>query len=142
MHPLLKQALTRLLREQRSADGPVIASTRARRTAETSTTVEDFAAHLEGRLAALGRVQATVTRDPASGVSLATLVAEELLAHAAHEGEQATISCPTIKLRPKAAETLALAVHELSANAVKDGALSKTIGRVAHHDNCTDRKLH
>ncbi|MBV8850279.1 MAG: PAS domain-containing protein [Methylobacteriaceae bacterium] len=102
----------------------------ARRTAETSTSVEHFAAHLEGRLSALGRVQATVTRDPASGVSLATLVAEELLAHAAHEGEQATISGPAIRLRPKAAETLALAVHELSANAVKYGALSNSSGRV------------
>ncbi|MBV9064178.1 MAG: PAS domain-containing protein, partial [Methylobacteriaceae bacterium] len=102
----------------------------ARRTAETSATVDDFAAHLEGRLAALARVQASVTRDPASGVNLASLVAEELVAHAAHEGEQATISGPPINLRPKAAETFALAVHELSANAVKYGALSSTNGRV------------
>jgi two-component system CheB/CheR fusion protein len=102
----------------------------ARRTAETSASVEDYAMHLEGRLSAFGRVQAAVTRDPSAGVGLATLVAEELLAHAAHEGKQATISGPSINLRPKAAETFALAVHELTTNAVKYGALSKSDGRV------------
>ena len=102
----------------------------ARRTGESSTSVDDYAMHLEGRLAAFGRVQAAVTRDPGVGVNLATLVAEELLAHAAHEGEQATISGPPIHLRPKAAETFALAVHELATNAVKYGALSKFDGRV------------
>jgi two-component system, chemotaxis family, CheB/CheR fusion protein len=102
----------------------------ARRTGESSTSVDDYAMHLEGRLAAFGRVQAAVTRDPGVGVNLATLVAEELLAHAAHEGEQATISGPPIHLRPKAAETFALAVHELATNAVKYGALSKSDGRV------------
>ncbi len=60
----------------------------ARRTAETSASVEDYAMHLEGRLSAFGRVQAAVTRDPSAGVGLATLVAEELLAHAAHEGNR------------------------------------------------------
>ena len=39
----------------------------ARRTAETSSTVEDYAMHLEGRIDAFARVQAAVTRDPATG---------------------------------------------------------------------------
>ena len=42
----------------------------------------------------------------------------------------AGISGPPIRFQPKAAETFALAVHELATNAIKYGALSKPTGRV------------
>ena len=71
----------------------------ARRTGETSESVEDYAMHLDGRLDALARTQALVTRDPQAGIDLEYLVAEELLAHAAHEGEQVTIAGPPIRLK-------------------------------------------
>ncbi len=103
-----------------------------RRTAATSDTVEDYAAHLEGRIDAFARVQAAVTRDPTAGIDLEQLVSHELLAYAAHEGEQVrSIAGPPVRLRAKAAETFALAVHELATNAVKHGALSAPNGRVA-----------
>lgn len=103
----------------------------ARRTGETSETLEDYAMHLDGRLDALGRAQALVTRDPAAGVDLEYLIAEELLAHAAHDGEQIKLAGPTVRLKSKAAETIGLAMHELAANAVKYGALSREGGRIA-----------
>lgn len=103
----------------------------ARRTAATSETVEDYAMHLEGRIDAFARVQAAVTRNPTSGIDLEGLVAAELLAYGAHEGKQVvSIKGPGISLRPKAAETLGLALHELATNAVKHGALSAERGRV------------
>lgn len=102
----------------------------ARRTAETSDTVHDYAAHLDGRLGAFARVQAVVTRDPTGGVDLENLVAEELLAYHAQQGGQVRISGPPIRLQPKAAEMLGLAIHELATNAVKHGALSGRTGLV------------
>ncbi|WP_414472493.1 PAS domain S-box protein [Microvirga sp. M2] len=103
----------------------------ARRTAATSGTAEDFAMHLEGRIDAFARVQAAVTRDPEAGLDLEMLVADELRAVAAHEGEQVKrISGPRTRLQPKAAETLALAIHELATNAVKYGALAASQGRI------------
>src|SRR3712207_5418388 len=102
----------------------------ARRTGETSTTVEDYAMHLDGRLNAFARTQALVTRDPEAGVDLEYLVADELLAYHAKEADQVRISGPPIRLQPKAAETLGLAVHELATNAVKHGALRARQGRV------------
>ncbi|WP_048708029.1 sensor histidine kinase [Microvirga massiliensis] len=102
----------------------------AHQTAETSETVADYAMHLEGRLDAFARVQAVVTRDPAAGVDLASLVAEEMLSCAAKEGEQFSLSGPDVRLRPKAAEILGLAIHELATNAVKYGALSSPNGHV------------
>src|SRR5205085_4037190 len=42
----------------------------ARRSAETSSTVEEYAAHLDGRLNAFARTQALATRDPEGGLDL------------------------------------------------------------------------
>src|SRR5579864_8083319 len=102
----------------------------ARRSAETSGSVEDYAAHLDGRLNAFARTQALVTRNPESGVDLEFLVAEELMAYNARDGEQLRMSGPAVRLQPKPAETFALAIHELATNAVKYGALSQPAGRV------------
>ena len=102
----------------------------ARRSAETSTSVEDYAAHLDGRLNAFARTQAMVTRDPEGGVDLEYLVVEEMLGYNAREGAQLRVSGPLVRFRPKAAETFALAIHELATNAIKYGALSRPAGKV------------
>jgi two-component system CheB/CheR fusion protein len=102
----------------------------ARRSAETSSSVEDYAFHLDGRLNAFARTQALVTRAPESGVDLEFLVVEELLGYNAREGEQVRVSGPVVRLQPKATETFALAIHELATNAIKYGALSKSSGRL------------
>ncbi|WP_262266001.1 GAF domain-containing protein [Microvirga yunnanensis] len=102
----------------------------AHQTAETSETVEDYAMHLEGRIDAFARVQAAVTRDPSAGIDLAALVAEELLTCAAREGKQFSLTGPKVRLQPKAAETVGLAIHELATNAVKYGALASPKGHV------------
>jgi two-component system, chemotaxis family, CheB/CheR fusion protein len=107
-----------------------VVRTIARRTAKNSSTVDEYASHLDGRLNAFARTQALVTRDPESGVDLEYLVAEELMAYNARDGEQARISGPAVRLQPKPAETFALAIHELATNAVKYGALSQPSGRV------------
>ena len=102
----------------------------ARRTAETSATVEDYAAHLDGRIEAFARVQSALTRDPGRGVDLAGLVEDELLAHATREGDRLRLRGPATLLKARAAESISLAVHELATNAVKHGALSIPDGRI------------
>ncbi len=102
----------------------------ARRSAETATSVEDYASHLDGRLNAFARTQSMVTRDPEGGVDLEYLVVEEMLGYNAREGEQLRVSGPSVRFQPKAAETFALAIHELATNAIKYGALSKPAGKV------------
>ncbi len=101
-----------------------------RRTAETSETVEDFANHLDGRIGAFSRVQLAVARDPLAGFDLAELLYEEFRACAAHEGEQFSLQGPPVRLGPKAAENIGLAIHELATNAVKHGAFTIPRGRI------------
>jgi PAS domain S-box-containing protein len=101
-----------------------------RRTAESSETVDEFAGHLDGRIGAFARVQVALTRDPLAGFDMAELIAEELRACVAREGEQFTLRGPAVRLQPKTAESIGLAVHELATNAVKHGALAVAGGHV------------
>lgn len=91
---------------------------------------EDYIQHLEGRLAALARTQVLLTRRTGAGVDLEELIRDELLAQVADEARIA-IGGPDVMLAPKSAEVLTLAVHELTVNAVKYGALSQEVGRIA-----------
>ncbi|HEU4602804.1 MAG TPA: GAF domain-containing protein, partial [Steroidobacteraceae bacterium] len=102
----------------------------AARTGEGAASVKEYAEAIAGRLLTLARVQALLTRAANAGVSIATILEEELGAQAQH-GSEFTLSGPEIVLAPKAAEVLTLAVHELTTNALKYGALSTAKGRVS-----------
>ncbi|MBE7184973.1 MAG: PAS domain-containing protein [Methylobacterium mesophilicum] len=101
-----------------------------RRTAATSPTLDDYTMHLEGRIDSFARVQASVTRDPSRGVDLEYLVGEELRAIGARENENATVKGPKVMMSPAAAETVALAIHELATNAMKYGAMTAPRGEI------------
>jgi two-component system CheB/CheR fusion protein len=98
------------------------------RTAESSRTVDDMATLLAGRLDAFARVQAAVTRNPDQGVDFASLIADELLAHGLKDGETVSLDGPEIRLKPRAAESMSLAVHELATNAIKHGEAGRNGG--------------
>ena len=100
-----------------------------RRTAEHAPSVEEFAAHLEGRIGALARGQSLVGATAGHGVDLELLINDEMLVHLAEE-DRLRVAGPSVRLRAKTAETLALAFHELATNAVKFGALFAENGRV------------
>lgn len=101
-----------------------------RRSTATSASVEEQATHLNGRLDVFARVQSLVTQDPGTWIDLSRLISDELNVHAAHEGEQVRTSGPSVRLRPRTAERLGLALHELAVNAVKYGALRSDQGQV------------
>jgi PAS domain S-box-containing protein len=101
----------------------------ASRTADSAREVADYHAGLEGRLAALARVQVLLTREANAGGSLREIVASEVGAQA-HREDQFELEGPEIRLSPKAVEVLTLAFHELATNALKYGALRVAEGRL------------
>jgi two-component system CheB/CheR fusion protein len=122
----LRTLLAELQHRVRNTLGVVKSITQ--RTADSSSSVEEMAMHLNGRIDAFARVQSAVTRNPEVGLDLRSLINDELLAHATHEGNGLSVKGPEIALRPKAAESMSLALHELTTNAVKHGALSNNNG--------------
>lgn len=101
----------------------------ANRTADSASSVENYRELLEGRLLALARVQALLTRQVNTGAPLHVILEAELSAQA-HAG-QFELNGPQIDLSPKAVEVLTLAFHELTTNALKYGALSVRSGSVS-----------
>jgi two-component system CheB/CheR fusion protein len=100
------------------------------RTMRSSPSLEELAISLDGRLDTLARTQSVFTRSGVASVDLEDVIRDELVAVAARE-EQLDIDGPSLRLRREAAEALALALHELTTNAVKYGALSDPNGRLA-----------
>lgn len=100
----------------------------ARRTAESSTDLEGFLTHFDGRLSAITRSQTALTRNNEVSAALDALILEEFLAAAA--AEQVTLDGPEVQLSGKLAELIALAMHELVTNALKYGALTTPNGHV------------
>ena len=100
------------------------------RTQESSDDVGEFVSHLVGRLGALARTQVVLSRTGEGSISLDEMIQEELVSHGGNDGRQLTIEGPPVVLHDKAAETLGLALHELTTNAIKYGALSHPAGRV------------
>lgn len=109
-------------------DTVALVRTIMRRSAETSSDVESYVAHLEGRLDSLMRIRART--DAFGEADLHLLVSEELMFHLVREGERAVIEGPSLRLRPKPAQALALAMHELMSNAVEHGPLDVPAGAV------------
>lgn len=99
-----------------------------RLSADTAESVESYATHLEGRLDAITR--ARISLDMFGEINLHSLLSDELMVHLIREGDQAELAGPTIRLRPKAGQVLALAVHELCSNAVEHGAFGSSEGRL------------
>lgn len=102
----------------------------SRRTLETATSLDDYAAHFDGRLSALARVDGMIARRADGGVDVEELVREEFLQQAADDEGRIGVAGPHVLLHGKTAEALGLAIHELAVNAVKFGALSMPRGRV------------
>lgn len=84
---------------------------------------EDLADHFKGRLDSLARTQVIVTRSAAGRVDLENLIRDELLSVGEGDRPNLSIGGPDVTLGSKAAESIGLAIHELTTNAVKYGAL-------------------
>lgn len=100
-----------------------------RRTADNATDVEEYHAHLGGRLDAI--VRARFLTDVFGEAELRRLISDALGVYLVLEGERAVLDGPDVRLRPKAAQAFALAVYELATNAVEHGILGEVAGRVS-----------
>jgi two-component system, chemotaxis family, CheB/CheR fusion protein len=101
-----------------------------RRTSGTHQTVEDYAAHLEGRIGALARADEMLMRAPETGVDLQDLICGELLAQA-FPASQYTVDGPDVRLTHASTTPLALTLHELATNALVHGAFGNSQGHVS-----------
>lgn len=97
------------------------------RNAETAMEAKET---LEGRLIALARAHDVLTRESWEGAELKDIVTQALAPYAILGSDRLTISGPEVRLLPRVALALSMALQELTTNAVKYGALSNATGKV------------
>src|SRR5215831_19010707 len=92
--------------------------------------IKSYIAAVDGRIGALARAHTLLAQSRWQGADLARLADEELAPYRMGDADRVSASGPDVSLEPRTAQTLALALHELSTNAAKYGALSAISGRV------------
>ena len=90
----------------------------------------ELKAAIVGRIQALARAHSLLAESRWDGAQLGDLVREELAPYFGASEGQVTVEGPPIFLRPAAAQSLAIVLHELATNAAKYGALSSGDGRL------------
>lgn len=91
--------------------------------------MSDYMNSVEGRVHALSRAHNLLSQSRWLGVWLHGLIEDELEPYRA--AGKISLNGPDVALRSSAAQSLALAIHELSTNAAKYGALSSVDGRLS-----------
>ena len=103
--------------------------------------ISNYTDSVEGRIKALSRAHTILSQSRWQGADIKGLVEEELAAYRTEDSSKVTTSGPNVSLQPAAAQSIALALHELVTNAAKYGALSSNAGRVHLSWELTDGSL-
>ncbi|MFC7739056.1 PAS domain S-box protein [Roseomonas sp. GCM10028921] len=104
-----------------------VISSVAAKTLEQGGSVDDF----RTRLQALSRAQGLLSQSGSDMVDVGAMVRAELAAHTEAGPPKITISGPKVMLTSQQVQNFALALHELTTNAVKYGALKGDAGELA-----------
>lgn len=91
---------------------------------------QEASAAFEARLLALSRAHNVLTRENWEGADLQEIVLQAIEPYRDRRADRFSIEGPRLRLRPQTALALAMAVQELTTNALKYGALSNATGRV------------
>lgn len=99
-------------------------------SAASAVNVEEFKESLVGRLSSLAATQSALRLGGHQSTSLSELFHAELVQYQTADRSRFSIQGPPVSVGPRAAQILALAVHELATNSAKYGALGSAGGRV------------
>jgi two-component sensor histidine kinase len=134
--------ITDRIRQERHRD--LLVNELNHRVKNTLTTVQSFALQtlrnapslvegrhaFDARLIALSKAHDVLLRENWESAELREVVAEALNVYSAAMDRRLMIAGPDLKIRPKPALAISMALHELATNAVKYGAFSDTAGQV------------
>lgn len=105
-------------------------STIARQTGRSAVGVRAFVDDLEKRIQSLADAHRMLANDSWTGMSLHALVSNELQPYIDSMPGRIEVAGATVTLAPHAVQSMALAIHELTTNAAKYGALKDNGGRL------------
>jgi PAS domain S-box-containing protein len=127
-----EEHLRLLMREltHRSKNLLAVIQALARQTSRHAGSLDSFLEEFGARLQALSRSHDLLVQEEWHSAGLRDLVRSQLGHYIDRDDSQISIEGPAIHLKPEAAQSLGLALHELAVNAAKYGALSTPEGHV------------
>jgi PAS domain S-box-containing protein len=125
-----EKQLALLGREAEHRSKNVLATVQAAVHLTRADSVDEFKRIVGGRIQALASVNALFVQSSWTGAELRTLIKHELAAFSQDGKTQVHIDGPDLILEPDAAQAIAIAIHELTTNATKYGALSSAGGSI------------
>jgi two-component sensor histidine kinase len=122
-----------LMRElaHRSKNQMTVISAMAKQTARGADSVPEFVQNFEKRIFGLARSTDLLLANGAVGVDLKELIVGQLDPFRPDNADRLTLEGPSTRVNMQAAQILGMAIHELSTNAVKYGALRRESGRLS-----------
>ena len=103
----------------------------ADQTRRASNSMDEFRQSFTGRILALSRVHEAIAANQWEGAKLRQVISLAIDAHAPLDGKRLRVSGDDVLLAARTCSSLCVALHELTTNAVKYGALSNEEGRLA-----------
>ena len=98
-------------------------------SAESATSLDSYAWHMEGRIDVIGRILMAAMRKPGTRFDLHRLLEDELNdQHAGNSANTWSLEGPPVSLDAASAEVLGLLIYELVANSIEHGALGADEG--------------
>jgi two-component sensor histidine kinase len=102
----------------------------ANQTGKGTTSMEEFKRRFFGRLYSLSRAHEILSDYNWRGAGLRELIRSQVLMYVGDAAARIRYEGPPVYLRPNAAQHVGLALHELTTNALKHGALRRPGGEV------------
>ncbi|HEX2556425.1 MAG TPA: HWE histidine kinase domain-containing protein [Microvirga sp.] len=99
-------------------------------TLRNAVTPSEAKEAIESRLLALSRAHDVLTRENWEGADLHEVVEQAVAPYSSRGEDRLHLSGPLVRLPPRIALPLAMALQELATNAVKYGALSNATGKI------------
>lgn len=131
-HKMREQHVRFLLAEVNHRSKNLLAVVQAivRQTVKSARSVEEFTSKFNARVKSLATSQELITEQNWDGVAMADLARSQLSHYAELIGDRIILEGPFLQLGPEVAQSIGMAIHELSTNAAKYGALSNSVGVV------------
>ncbi len=125
-----QEQIATLAQEAEHRSKNLLASVQATVMLSQSDTPKGLKQVIEGRIQALASVHSLFVATRWIGAELSAIATQELAPFSERGERRVRIDGPQVLLAPNAAQSIAVALHELATNAAKYGALSSADGRV------------